>query len=155
MPAWTVSQRFVRTDGLVHLTNLFQERMGWLPLCVACFRSAWAGSHRTNLEDLSSLAPLLWSALHHVENSPETDEKNSSTLELPHTVNTTPQMPWEYGAKHVEKWLRESSEMNNYSITTKRIRTTMWKNKTETESSMTQMLMTTKRTMRQRTSPLA
>ena len=43
-----------------------------------------------------------------------------------------------------EKWLRETSEMN-YSITTRRIRT---------ESSMTQMLMTTE-TMPQRTSPLA
>ena len=31
----------------------------------------------------------------------------------------------------------------------------MWKNKTGTESSMTQMLMTTERTMPQRTSPLA
>ena len=24
-----------------------------------------------------------------------------------HLVNTTPQMPWEYGAKHVKKWLQE------------------------------------------------
>ena len=45
--------------------------------------------------------------------------------------------------------------MNNYSITTRRIRTTMCKNKTGTESSMTQMLMTTESTMPQRTSPLA
>ena len=43
----------------------------------------------------------------------------------------------------------------NYSITTRRIRTTTWKNKTGTESSRTQMLMTTERTMPQRTSPLA
>ena len=62
-----------------------QERMGWLPPCVSCFRSGWAGSHRTNLGDLSSLAPLLRSAPLHVENSPETVTKNSSTPELPHT----------------------------------------------------------------------
>ena len=45
--------------------------------------------------------------------------------------------------------------MNNYSITTRRIRTTMWKIKTGTESSMTQMLMTTEMTTLHRTSPLA
>ena len=43
----------------------------------------------------------------------------------------------------------------NYSTTTRRNRTTTWKHKTQTEGSMTQMLMATERTMPQRTSPLA
>ena len=67
-------------------------------------------------------------------------------------VNTTPKMPWEYSENICEKWLRETSEMI-YSITTRSFRTIMWK--IGTESSMTQMLMTTETTMPQRTSPFA
>ena len=43
-----------------HLTNLFQERMGWFPPYVSCFRLGWAGSHRTRPGGIfSPLAPLL------------------------------------------------------------------------------------------------
>ena len=38
-------------------------------------------------------------------------------------------MPIEYSENICEKWLRETSEMNNYSITTRRIKTTIWKSK--------------------------
>ena len=47
----------------------------------------------------------------------------------PSLVNTTPKMPWEYSENICEKWLRVKSWMNWYSITTRRIRTTMWKSK--------------------------
>ena len=54
----------------------------------------------------------------------------------PHTVDTTPQKCCENKVKiYVKKRLREKSGMNWYSITTRRIRTLLWK--TGTESSMT------------------
>ena len=64
-------------------------------------------------------------------------------------------MPWEYSENICEKWLREKSGMNWYSITTRRIRTTKCTTTSGTKSMTMWTPMTTFKTGRHSRSTIA